>query len=239
MATWQIVVAVIAALIGGGLVWWRNSVLKDVRLMLATETTPTGAIAGKAAGTLVEIKGTITSSEPLEAEFSKKSCVWHRSVIEEEYRKPSSGPDRSSETSRREVHNSTRFSRASVDDGSGPVAINLGSATFEGIEVVNTFDKAGGGVSISLGPLTIGDNTIGHHKREEVVPVGHAIYVLATAAAGGGVGVDPSGRNPFIVSVNSEEERIGENLHTAKWLFRIALAIFAIGALLLIVPSFF
>ncbi len=182
MATWQIVVAVIAALIGGGLVWWRNSVLKDVRLMLATETTPTGAIAGKAAGTLVEIKGTITSSEPLEAEFSKKSCVWHRSVIEEEYRKPSSGPDRSSETSRREVHNSTRFSRASVDDGSGPVAINLGSATFEGIEVVNTFDKAGGGVSISLGPLTIGDNTIGHHKREEVVPVGHAIYVLATAA---------------------------------------------------------
>ena len=198
MATWQIVVAVIAALIGGGLVWWRNSVLKDVRLMLATETTrperspasqperwsnsrAPSAAANRSKRVLQEVlrvapvgdRGGIPETKP-----------WPRSLQRDQ-------PP--------EVHNSTRFSKATIDDGSGPVAVNLSSATFEGIEVVNTFDKAGGGLSISLGPLTIGDNTIGHHKREEVVPVGEAIYVLATTAAAGGVGIDPAGRNPFIV----------------------------------------
>jgi E3 Ubiquitin ligase len=241
MATWQIVSAVVSALIAGGLLWWRSSVLKDLAVMAATPTVRSADAARAAAGTLVEVKGKITSREPLIAEFSQQPCVWHRSTVEEEVEKPhNSDRSRARDTTKRTVHDNTRLVAAEIDDGSGPMAIDLNGATLEGVVAVKTFDREpGGGLSISFGGISLGNSVVGYHRHEELIPTGQQVYVLATSAGPGRpLSADPAGKNPFLVTVHSEEKRSSDNTSTARWLQGAAYAFFAAAAAFLVVPAF-
>ena len=87
-----IVIAAIAAVIGAVLIAMHNSALANARAMTATPTTPTGSLAGVAAGMQVEVKGKIRAASPLVAAFCGRPVVYHQSrVLEKQSRSASGG----------------------------------------------------------------------------------------------------------------------------------------------------
>jgi hypothetical protein len=127
---------------------------------------------------------------------------------------------------------------AVVDDGTGKAAVNLTGAKVEAKQVHQRREagdlSAGSVVGSIVASLTAGDRTIGHRFTEWILEPDTDIYVLGTAIGGGVVGKAPAGqKQPFVVSIKSEEDRTRSLHWTRIWLLvgGIVAAIVAIGLL--------
>ncbi|MGB3614576.1 MAG: GIDE domain-containing protein, partial [Elainellaceae cyanobacterium] len=146
----------------------------------------------------VALSGTIRCETPLEAPLSKQKCVYYKTQITEKYKalrtvKDSKG-NRSKEwkTGRETLSRDETQTPFALDDPSGQVVIQPHDFSIEGIEVVEKFEPALPAASQDSGVHTIGDRiglrftprrdsgyrTLGYHYREEILPLGTAIYVL-------------------------------------------------------------
>src|ERR1700722_12952623 len=112
----NVLIAVFAAgstLVGLGLFWRRKVVGRELTLMQGMPASKAADISNMAPGSIVKIKGTLRSATPLTAEFSQKTCLYYRAVIEREYdeevtetddeQKTQSRTERRSETIRSQV----------------------------------------------------------------------------------------------------------------------------------------
>lgn len=229
-----IVIAAIAAVIGAVLIAMHNSALANARAMTATPTTPTGSLAGVAAGMQVEVKGKIRAASPLVAAFCGRPVVYHQSrVLEKQSRSASGG---GTESRKVMAFEETRHAAATIDDGSGAVAIDLTGATVEAEQTVDLSHAKASSLGIDTARLTIGSHAYGYDQSEGVIADGAAVYVLATVREGGMLGAAAAGSpNIFIVSIRTEEERVAEQLENATTLRSIAWGLFAVGAIALVI----
>ena len=225
------IVAVVAVLVAAGLWWWRMNIGRELALMAATATSSVRDIAGRAAGTLVELKGQLRTAAPIIGEFSGKEAVYVRSLVERDVEKigtDSDGKtkrDRSYET----VTNVERHAPAELEDATGRVAIALDGANVEAVQVHQRYEPDAGVGSLVGALLGSSSNTRGHRYTEWIIEAGVPIYVLGSVTSTAAVGADPNGKNPFVVTFKSEEERTKSLRSTRVWLV-VAIAFLAILA---------
>ena len=214
-----LIIAAVAALIGGGLLWWRANVGKELGLMLATETSSAKDIAGKAPGTLVELKGALKADALLTSDFTSTACVYYRSLTEREVERITHDSDGKRETRREyETENDVvRFApSARVEDASGSVVIEFDGAKVEGKQVHQRRESDMGVGALVGSLLGAGGGTIAHRYTEWVIEAGVPVYVLGTAN-GGKVGKAADKKQPFVISIKSEEEREKSLGRTRMW----------------------
>ena len=204
--------------------------------MAATETSSARDVAGRAPGSLVELKGTRTTDAPLKGEFSERDCVDYHALVEREVERVERDNDGSTRTERvfETVTSTERHAPCRLDDASGSVLIDFTGAKVEAIEVHKRYE-AGSALSIVGTLLNVSGATLGHRYTDGLPPA-TPVYVLGSVIAAGGVGASPTKGNPFIISHKSEEERTKSLTSTRLWLlvgiivcFVLALALLGLG----------
>lgn len=229
------IVGVVAVLVAAGLWWWRMNIGRELTLMAATDTTNARDVAGKAVGTLVELKGPFRTTSPIVGEFSGKPGVYVRSLVEREVERIERDSDGKTKRDRRyeTVTNDERHAPVELEDGTGRVAVSLEGAKVEAVQVHQRYESEAGVGSLVGALLGSSGSTLGHRYTEWVLEAGVPVYLLASVTAANTVGADPGGANPFVVTWKSEEERTKSLATTRLWLVVavVALALLAAGVL--------
>lgn len=228
------IVAAVAAAAAAGLWWWRTRVGRELALMLATGTSGARDIAGKAPGTLIELKGALAADALLTAEFSGRPCVYYRSLVEREVERVTAGSDGKRET-RREYETVTSVEKHApcrLEDATGSVIVDFEGAKVEAVRVHQRYESAGLGSLVGT-LLNASGTTLGHRYTEWIIEAGVPVYLLGSVTAERSVGADPAKKNPFVISHKSEEERKKSLSRTRMWLMAGAIlcAAAAIGFL--------
>ena len=91
-------------------------------------------------GSIVELKGTLSTDAPLKGEFSERDCVYYRALVEREVERVNRDSDGTSRTERvfETVTSTERHAPCRLEDASGSVAIDFTGAKVEAIEVAQT-----------------------------------------------------------------------------------------------------
>jgi hypothetical protein len=233
------IVAVVAAAVGAGLLWWRSRVGGEMDAMAATQTSAAKDIAGKAAGTLVELKGVFRSDAPLVSEFEQKPCVYYRSLVEREVERASTDSNGRRETKREfeTVTDVWKSAPTRLEDASGSVAVDFNGAKVEALQVHRRYERDNGigallGSALNVGGLSVG-GAIGHRYTEWIIEAGVPVYVLGTALAGGSIGESADKSQAFVISIKSEEERQASLTKTRMWTLVGAIGSFVLAAAVL------
>ena len=193
----------------GVLVYFRRRQVRKTGLMRDTETTPAAGVAALAAGTPVEVKGTLRCEEPLTSEMAGRRCAYYVSRVED----PSGTVGVSGEG-------------AEVDALEVTNRFEEGEGGESGLTI--------GGVTINMGE---GERTIGYRHAESVLPVDAPVYVLGVVREDGRIGpLDHGGeRGGFLISHRSEEELGKDYKRDALVLGLVAAGLFVFGAVFLAV----
>jgi hypothetical protein len=223
-------VTLILAVAGAVMIYGAFNIWRESQLMAATQTVSVNDLKRLPPGSLVELKGVLRSSSPIEAEFSKERCLYHCSRIEEEHESRSSSGK--TETDTREVHRNERWSPVWFEDPTGQCRIKPESAKAEATEILDRRDTTGlGGLSLSFGGFSLGNTLKARRYKEDIIRPDQAIYVLGTVHEDGSIGADPKKSHPLIISTNSEEQRAKSNRSNILWLGLI-------GPVFLLIASF-
>jgi E3 Ubiquitin ligase len=228
----------------GVLLYFRRRQSSKTGLMRDTETSAAARVAAMAAGTPVEVKGTLRCEEPLTSEMAGRECAYYVSRVIREYRETERDADGDLETRRRSavVSESERFAPFFVEDPSGMVGVRGEGAEVDALEVANRFEEREddgpgfkiGGVTVQMGE---GQQTLGYRHVEHVLPVDAPVYVLGTARADGRIGApeDEGGDGRFLISHRSEEDLSKGYKRDALVLALVAAGLFVFGAVFLTV----
>jgi len=212
-----LVLAIVAALIGVGLLWWRARVGSELALMKSTQPSTAKDAVGKPAGTVVAVAGVLKTDAPLTSEFAQKPCIYYRALTEREVEKVEIGTDGKRET-RREFETEIDVQRHApclLEDASGTVAIDFEGAKVEALQVHRRYESQAGVASLVGSLVGVSGTTLGHRYTEWIIEAGVPVYVLGTALAGGKVGKTP--KQTFVVSIKSEAERERSLGRTRMW----------------------
>lgn len=226
------ITAAVAALGAVGVWWWRSRIGAELATMLATETSGAGEVATKAAGSLVELKGPLRSNALLTAEFSAQPCIYYRALVEREVENVTTGSDGKRETRRQydTVSSVEKHAPCRLEDATGSIAVDFEGAKVEAVQSHRRYEGAGleGGVAVLVaGLLGATGRTLGHRYTEWAMPADVPVYLLGTVTEAGFVGADLLGKNPFIISHKSEEEREKSLGRTRLWLLVTAVVLVA------------
>ena len=146
---------------------------------------------------------------------SRQQCVWHRAVLTEHYwgRSTNSRGHTTRTRKRRQIHAQASETPFTVDDGTGPVAIDPRGAEFDSAEkVVDRLEEGmptGAQLMWLAQPIfTAGNETIGVQHEEWIVRAGTRLYVLGQGRDDGigGVTLRKPPDGPMIVSTRSEQD---------------------------------
>jgi len=202
-----------------------------------------------------ELKGTAIASTPLEAELSKKECVYYKATVTREYEEQQKSKDSEGNVTKRWVRKSETVSSNentatgfAIKDDSGEILVDMSGAeihpikSFSDFEKVNDNNSSGTKVSIGGFSLTTGGGnatirTIGYKYEEYSIPVNSRLYVLGDANDRSGkltVSKSKDKKAPFIVSTKSEDEltaSLGSSVNGLKY---GAFACFGLGGVLVV-----
>jgi hypothetical protein len=226
----------LAGVVAGLLLWWRGRVGREIGLMAATETSKASEVAGKAPGTLVELKGTVRCDTPVRGEFSGVECVYYRAMVEREVERQTRDSNGQSRRERSYITDSDKkiFAPARLEDASGAVVLDFEGAEVEAEQTHRRTEASGIGLVGSL--LNVSGTVIGYRYTEWAIKPETPLYVLGTALPGGKVGKTMEGAkptNPFIISNKSEEERTKSLASTRLWTLVGAIVLALVAATLL------
>jgi hypothetical protein len=229
--------AVVAALVGLGLFWWRSRVGKEIALMASVDTSGAGSVAAMAPGSIVEVKGTLRVRAPLRAEFSGQPAAYYKCEIEREetyYERDSNGRDQR-RTRTTTVYTNMKYGQCLVEDQTGKVGVDFDGADVEAPQTLSepTAPPRGGmGAVGSLLNAVVGNNDR-YTRKESLLSPDIPIYVLGEVQQGGLIGKPASGskNKHFVISHKSEEERTKSLTSTMRWIlvFAVLCVVLAIG----------
>ena len=231
----QVVLALVAAIVGAALLWWRSRVGRELGLMAATKTSNARDVVTMTPGSVVVLKGKLASDSPLKGEFSGRECVYYRALVErevEELERDGNGARRA-ERSYETVSSTEQHAPCRLEDASGAVSVDFSGAKVEAIESHQRYEPSGVAAVVGV-VLNASSNVLGHRYTEWIIPPGMPVYILATVLSGGTVGASPNRANPFVISHKSEEERERSLGASRLWTLVAALACFALALGLLI-----
>lgn len=233
---WVLLIFAAASGIAAALFWWgRTRTGRELALMRATATSNARDIAGLTPGTLVEVKGKLKTAAPLTAEFSGRECVYYRSLTEREVERTTTNSEgkRETDTDYQTESDVVKFAAAMIEDATGEVALDFKDAKVEGEQVHQRRELAGLGTSL-LASIA-GAGTRSYRYTEWIVAAGIPVYVLGTVTAEHTVAADPACKNPFVISIKSEEERERSLGSTQMWQL---IAVIGLGILALVLLYF-
>ena len=258
---WVLLIIGVAMIAGGvGLYFSRQASLNKAMDIKYYETSKISEVVsiyddikgeiggGNYNGTIVELKGTGSTNNPLTAEFSKKPALYYEATVVREYEvteqeKDSDGNYRTVTKRKSETVSSNKLGTPFyLDDGSGKqILIDIEGAD---LDLINSFDRfeqnAPAGFSLSS-LLSSGSKTLGYRYKEKMLPVGAKLYILGEASDRRGelAVIKPQEKGKkFIVSTKSEEEILKSTEGAAMWKMvgAIALAVIGVG---MVIGSFF
>lgn len=220
------VIAGIAALLGLGCLWFWKKTRDEIALMIATQTSRAADVASIAPGTLVEVKGTIRCVAPLTGEFSGQPCVYAKSEIE---RREVRWRDGKRETHTVTERSTERHAPFAVEDESGKVTVRGEGAS---VTAPKVFDQSGNTAAeslVSMATTLLGAGSQDRRFVEYLLAPDSPVYVLGTVIAGGTIGAASAGaeNRTFIVTHESEEQRIGSGKTMAIVLLVLTVLLFA------------
>jgi hypothetical protein len=199
-------------------------------------------------------QGVVGEDGPLAAPHSQTKAIWYRGKVTHRYWTMERREHDGRTSWDRVEHEETVSELTSevpflIDDGSGgtPILVAPNGADVDAPEqTVDRFEPGtgpgdGGGGGLLNGMLNAairsGDRsgTIGFGYHEEIIRPGARLYVHGEASdAGGRVGFAKPGKGRFVISTRSEEELVGEAQRHAKWSSIGAIALAAIGVVLIV-----
>jgi hypothetical protein len=203
-----------------------------------------------------ELKGVAVASSPLEAELSKKPCVYYKATVTREYEELQKSTDSDGNVKKNWVRKSEEVSNHentatgfAIKDDTGEVLVDHTGAEKHTVKTFSEFEKVdennSGGTKISIGGFSLstgGGNsatrrTIGYKSEEVSIPINSQLYVLGDANDRSGkltVSKSKDKKIPFIVSTKSEDEltaKLGSAVNGFKY---GAFGCFGVGGALLI-----
>jgi hypothetical protein len=231
MSTGHLSLAILIALVGGTLLWWRARVEREMALMVATKTSSVREVAAKPPGSVVVLQGKLATDAPLKGQFSGRDCVYYRALVEREVRYDNvdtdgaPGADRSFET----VSSTEEYTACRLEDASGSVPLDWTAAKVEALQSHQHYVAGKASGETGSAPKVRG-TILGHRYTEWIIPPGVPVYVLAAVAIAGVVGASPRRDYPFVVSCKSEKERMWSLAASRLWLAIGATACFLVAA---------
>jgi hypothetical protein len=258
------IVGIILLLVAAGAAVYARSRQNVARQSTATDTltcdelvklaTSVGEeVGGGSFSQRVEVAGkTVAGADgPVEGPHSQTKAVWYRGQVTHRYwtmeRRETDGKtswDRVEHTET--VSDLTSEIPFLVDDATGAQVVvdPRGADVDEPEQTVDRFEpgtgnRSGGGFldSILTSALRSGDRTgtIGFGYHEWVIRPGAQVYVHGVASdATGRVGFAKPAKGRYMISTRTEEEIVGEALKHAKWAKIAAIALAAIGVVLIV-----
>ncbi len=199
-----------------------------------------------------ELKGKAVADTPEISEFSKKECVYYRSVVTREYEELITRTDSNGHTQKKWVKKSDTVSSHSntspdfaIEDETGKIFVNPTGAELYTVKTFSKFeqgtDSKNGGLNISIGGFNISSGpsirTIGFKYEEFSIPLNTNLYVIGDINDRSGkltISKPKDKKSPFIVSTKSEDELTDSLGKSVKWMKIAAYACFGIGTALLI-----
>ncbi|HHV65537.1 MAG TPA: hypothetical protein GXX46_10765 [Peptococcaceae bacterium] len=199
----------------------------------------------------VELKGIADVGTPQETPYSKRNVAYYQAELYQVYEELCTYKDDKGHTrqrmEKRESQISSQKSSGNLilkDAVSGDqVYIALSDAgmdldtfkDFDRFEPLNMMQQYSFFDALRFNPM--GARTLGYRMTENVIPLGHSLYVLGEAYLENGrvwVGKPSDRKKPFIVSVRSETDLVESNKFKARLAFfgGIALGIIGISVML-------
>jgi len=77
-----LIIGLVLAVIGAGLMWWRGRVAGELSAM-GIETSRAADVAAMAPGAAVEVKGILRAAGPLAGAFTGTPCAWYAAITYE------------------------------------------------------------------------------------------------------------------------------------------------------------
>jgi hypothetical protein len=199
---------------------------RKAALIQQIPTSPATSVASQPPGTLVEVKGTLRCDAPIAAELPRRTCAYTSLVVEREREVREQDANNEWKTNRQSetVSHTSLGSPFYVEDSSGQVLVRPDGADVDAMTVVDRFEQANSGTTLSIGGLTlnlgVGDDTVGYRYRESILPVDGPVYVLGVVAGDGSIGSPAHGRSDqaFTISYRSEETLVRSTSQAAFWL---------------------
>jgi hypothetical protein len=220
--------------------------MKDTRTMSAREAAAAAAPGG---GTLVELFGKATVSEPLIAPGSGTRCVYYRHKVEQlfedtTYESGEYGSYTRTTHEWRTVSDRREYIPFDLTDSSGSITVNPKDAEIEARETMSDsamgfgMPSEGGGLMDAAKNLTLGAFAVqtGQRRQSEwVVPTGFDVYVLGDSVVTPEGPVVEKGDDTFILSWKSEEQLSKSfSWKSLLWIMGAVIAVVvAIGAIYL------
>jgi hypothetical protein len=227
--------------------------LKSARQTTVAELNDTaGAVAAEIGGgswrDYVKVVGQIHCDRPLTSELKQETCVYYKMSVTREYEETVTSRDKDGKVTQSTRRGSETVSSNEqsvpfwLDDGSGRIEVNPHGAGIEAISVLDEFRQGDEGGKIAFGRFSFrvssgGRRTLGYRYREQVLPLGRRVLVLATVSDGVGSLVlqkPLDAQRAFIVSLKTDEELTQSAERAAQGLFYGMVGCFAVGGLLFI-----
>jgi hypothetical protein len=250
-----IIIGIILIAVGGGLYYMRGKSLDKAMDIKYYETSTIADVVrtyneikdtvgvGSYNGTIVELKGTGHSDQPLLGEHSRRPCLYYESSVTREYE--TTEQERDSQGNYRTVtkrHTETVSSNKQgipfhLNDGSGStILIDIEGAKKDLVQSFDQFERelpAGFSFSFSVA----NSKTIGYRYKEKMIPNDAKLYVLGEISDRRGELsiVKPQDKNKnFIISTKSEEEIVKSTESAAQWqmIGAIASAVIGVGTII-------
>lgn len=185
-----------------------------------------------------ELKGRVSSSNPLRAKLSRRSCVYCHTVIKEEYEKTEYDTDddgnTTSSTSRGSKVISDNVTQINfyLEDETGKILIDLAGAQIDGLTVVNDFEPER---RTRTGRKDY--RILGYQKTEKIIALESRIYIIGEVSDRDGqlqVCASEDKDTPFIISYRSEAEllKFKQSRSRQKLAWGIVLSILSIIAII-------
>ena len=250
MGSGMLVIGLIALAIGAVLLFFGRRAQSKTNLIKNVVTSTVKDLPSLLPGEMVEVKGSIRCDSPLMSEYANKACVWYSSSVVREYEKRERDSDGNMQTNRTSetVSSNSQQTAFYVEDATGKVQIQPDGADIDAPTILNRFEdknSSGSGPTISFAGISIsaGDNdrTLGYRYTVKALEIDKPVYILGAYREDGTIGKPEHGdkNRKFIVSHRSEEELQSSWGKQAFWLGTSAIAIFAIGAILVILGIIF
>ncbi|MCB9189375.1 MAG: hypothetical protein H6599_08855 [Flavobacteriales bacterium] len=256
------VIGVILIAVGIGLFFYKKKVedkLLDVKYYDQTDiksAVETCLSVSQELGTghysqMIKVSAKAHSDQPLVGEFSDSPCVYYEASVVHEFEKLVERKDENGKVHRNwvggtEMVGSTRQGGLfHLNDGSGDVMVNIDGAKLTINSAVNQFKSSGGSVNFSFGTYypenTRQKRSKGYRELESNIPVGQQLFILGELNDRSGtptITISSEKKNPFIVSIKSEEQVISGLEGKIKGLNIGAIACGVIGVIMIIANFF-
>jgi len=186
------------------------------------------------------VTGTLRCPAPLTAEISGRPCAFSDFQVERERDVREKDSNDEWQTNRRSetVSHTSLCAPFYVEDDSGQVLVRPDGADVDAMTVVDRFEPANSGASLSVAGLTLSlgsvDDTVGYRYRESILPLDGPVYVLGVVSPDGSIGA-PSERRPdqaFTISHRSEAALLHSAGQSSFWLRLSGAGAVALGIVL-------